>query len=193
MLELLEVLWDAFTDSFAYHDYDEPPPADYDYHSYYNPPPAISDVFANYPDNQDALYDVPPAQPSPRTNLLPQSGSTDSIQHREEFSHMAHVTYNYKGRSYSFAFEYTHSDADGYRAYIVTAPGYGGRSENLHSTHRLRDGSRYYICWSEKITTVAQMDAVAELWSKATVMYIANGGSSLDQYAEKILRAEAGG
>lgn len=180
MLELLGVLWDAFTDNFT--------SIDYDY-----PDTSLSEAYANYLDTRESLYSDPPSQPSPRTTPVQQSDTPAHSQTREEFTHMAHVTYNYKGRSYSFAFEYTHSAANGYRAYIVSAPSYGRHSGDLHSTHRLRDGSRYYICWSEKITTVAQMDAVAELWSKATVMYIANGGSSLDQYAEKILRAESSG
>lgn len=180
MFELLEVLWDAITDNFACHDYDYTDTT-------------LTEAYANYLDIRDSLYSDPPSQPEPHTNLAQQSDSPVHSQTREEFIHMAYVTYNYKKRSYSFAFEYTHSAENGYRAYIVSAPSYGRRSENLHSTHRFRDGSRYYICWSEKITTVTQMNAVAELWSKATVMYIANGGTSLDQYAEKIMRAESSG
>ncbi len=102
---------------------------------------------------------------------------------------MAHVTYDYRGRKYTFRFEYRHSLTKGYRAYIIEAPSYGGRSESLQDTHRIRDGEEYYICWNQKIRKREQMDAVAELWSKATVMYIANGGKSIDQYVPRIMSA----
>ena len=136
MLELLGVLWDAFIDNFT--------SIDYDY-----PDTSLSEAYANCLDTRESLYSDPPSQPSPRTTPVQQSDTPAHSQTRAEFTHMAHVTYNYKGCSYSFAFEYTHSAANGYRAYIVSAPSYGRRSGNLHSTHRLRDGSRYYICWSE--------------------------------------------
>lgn len=99
----------------------------------------------------------------------------------------AFVTYTYKKRDYTFRFEYRYTFWQGYRAYIVESPGYRGRSEDLHRTHRYRDDNQFYICWNTKIRKREQMDAVAELWSKATTMYIADGGTSIDQYASVIL------
>lgn len=94
----------------------------------------------------------------------------------------SHADYTYRGRSYHFRFEYCWSDETGYRAYIVESPSYGLRSKSLVKTHRIYDGDRHYICWAGTVSTVKQMDAVAELWAKATVMYIADGGRSIDKY-----------
>ena len=94
----------------------------------------------------------------------------------------------YCGNTYEFVFDYTHSCIEGYRAYIVSAPSYGVRSESLHKTHRLQSGDRYYICWSNKIHSLDEMNAVVELWAKATVMYIVHG-SSLDAHAARIINA----
>lgn len=102
----------------------------------------------------------------------------------------AHVTYTYKKHDYTFRFEYRYSFWHGFRAYIVEAPDYRGRSEDLHRTHRYRDGNQFYICWNTKIRKREEMDAVAELWSKATTMYIANGGASIDDYVSAILNAD---
>ncbi len=92
----------------------------------------------------------------------------------------------YRGRSYHFEFQITNSPSQGFRAYIQEAPSYGLRDESLSATHRLRDGDRYYICWNSRINDRSAMIAVIELWTKATVMYIADGGTSLDAYAERI-------
>lgn len=90
--------------------------------------------------------------------------------------------------SYEFVFRYQHSTTTGYRAYIVSAPSYGRRSTDLHSTHRLTDSGEHYVCWSSTIKTEREMDAVVDLWCKATVMYIILGGS-LDAHAKRIMDA----
>ena len=100
-----------------------------------------------------------------------------------------YFTVNYRGNSYEFQFRYTYRPYGGWRAYIVNAPSYGCRSESLAATHRLDGGHQYYVCWSEQIPTRTQLDAVVELWSKATVMYIVDGGPSLDKHVGKLLRA----
>ena len=95
----------------------------------------------------------------------------------------------YRGRNYHFRFKITKSDSDGFRAYIEEAPSYGSRSTSLHATHRLRDSNGHYICWNSRIDSLGAMKAVAQLWTKATVMYIADGGSSLDAHAERLRNA----
>jgi hypothetical protein len=66
--------------------------------------------------------------------------------------------------------------ADGfYRAYIVSQPSYGSRDANLHATHRLPDGSRYYVCWTGRLKTEQQARQVAALWADATQKYIKHG------------------
>lgn len=94
---------------------------------------------------------------------------------------------NYCGVRYEFKFRYTYSRSEGWRAYIVSAPSYAGRSEGLSVTHRLHGvNGEYYICWNSIIPEEKQMNAVVELWCKATVMYIVNGGESIDAYANKL-------
>ena len=94
---------------------------------------------------------------------------------------------DYRGTRYEFKFRYTHSRSDGWRAYIVSAPSYAGRSESLSATHRLHGtNGEYYICWNSTIPEEKQMNAVVELWCRATVMYIVNGGESIDAYANKL-------
>jgi hypothetical protein len=95
----------------------------------------------------------------------------------------------YLGKTYEFAFRYESGREDGFRAYILKAPGYGFRSSSLSATHRRKDDSGHYICWSERIRSKSSMDAVTALWCKATVMYIVHGGKSLDAYAEKLMKA----
>jgi len=94
----------------------------------------------------------------------------------------------YRGRTYRFAFNITYTDSQGFRAYIQTSPSYGSRSDSLSSTHRLTDGNRHYICWNSTISSLSAMKAVIELWTKATVMYIADGGT-FDSHAARIRNA----
>ena len=96
---------------------------------------------------------------------------------------------DYRGRSYEFKFLYTYTFAQGYRAYISEAPSYSGRSTGGGVTHRNKDGDRFFICWSKRIRTEKQMNAVVDLWCRATVMYIVNGGQSIDEHAKRIMQA----
>lgn len=94
----------------------------------------------------------------------------------------------YRGTVYSFAFDITFTDEQGFRAYIRTAPSYGSRSDSLSSTHRLRDNGRCYICWNSTISSLSAMKAVIQLWTTATVMYIADGGT-FETHASRIRSA----
>ena len=97
----------------------------------------------------------------------------------------------YRGRTYTFKFNITYSILQGYRAYIEDAPSYKSRDQSLNATHRLTDGNRYYICWNNRINDLSAMKAVIDLWAKATAMYIADGGPSLDAHAARIRNAGA--
>lgn len=96
---------------------------------------------------------------------------------------------NFAGRTYDFTFRYEHDSTNGYRAFIESMPGYGARSSALTATHRLKEGNRHYVCWSEKIWSEEALDAVVSLWCRASVMYIVLGGESLDEHAAKLFRA----
>lgn len=100
---------------------------------------------------------------------------------------MKYYTVNYLNKTYEFSFNYKRQH-DGYRAYITSQPDYRNRSTSLSDTHRLRDGDKYYICWSQPIPTEQLMDGVVALWCRATVMYIIFGGD-LRIHAENIQRS----
>ncbi|MEI7899682.1 MAG: hypothetical protein WCK89_05485 [bacterium] len=73
-------------------------------------------------------------------------------------------------------FEFDHRFVDGnWRAYIVRQPGYGGRSDDLHTTHRYRDCGQHYVCWSEPVSTREDSVEIANLWKENTEAYIQNG------------------
>jgi len=74
---------------------------------------------------------------------------------------------------YSFSFE---EQADGsWRAYIESQPPYGIRASDAHSTHRLSDGSRRYVCWTSVLDSLEEAKNVAALWADKTQEYIRTG------------------
>jgi hypothetical protein len=74
---------------------------------------------------------------------------------------------------YEFSFE---QQSDGqWRAYIVSQPSYGNRGTGLMATHRLKDGRRYYVCWTKPLWTQSDLKKVVSLWADLTQRYIAYG------------------
>jgi len=74
---------------------------------------------------------------------------------------------------YGFTFE---EQANGmWRAYINQQPSYRNRSTDAHSTHRLSDGNRKYVCWTGPIRSLAEAKRVAALWADKTQQYIRTG------------------
>ena len=115
-----------------------------------------------------------------------------SVRGKERAENMEEKRYyrvDYRGKAYEFVFQYKYDSKNGYRAFIVKAPGYRFRSSDLSATHRLKRDNAYCICWSERISSKAKLDAVVELWCKATVMYIVHGGKSIDAHAAKLMNA----
>lgn len=75
-------------------------------------------------------------------------------------------------------YAFDHCQVNGsWRAYIVRQPSYQGRSESLHDTHRLRDGSRLFVCWTRPVLTFKDSVAIARLWCEKTDAYIHDGTS----------------
>lgn len=74
-------------------------------------------------------------------------------------------------------YEFEHRRVNGeWRAYIRRQPGYGGRPDDPHSTHRYRDGhGEHFVCWSEPIRSEAESEAISKLWAKKTDEYIEDG------------------
>jgi hypothetical protein len=74
---------------------------------------------------------------------------------------------------YEFSFE---EQTDGtWRPYIMNQPSYNGRETDQHSTHRLSDGSRKYICWDRLLETLEEAKKVAAIWADKTQEYIRSG------------------
>lgn len=74
---------------------------------------------------------------------------------------------------YRFIFE---EQSDGtWRAYIEEQPSYRGRPTDTHSTHRLSDGDRKYVCWTDPLRSLEEAKQVAALWADATQQYIRTG------------------
>lgn len=80
---------------------------------------------------------------------------------------------------YGFSIE---QQSDGsLRAFIASMPGYGSRSTDAHTTHRLTDNGRHFICWNKKLYDEDELKSVISLWSDATQEYIKSGITIDDQ------------
>lgn len=74
---------------------------------------------------------------------------------------------------YRFSFR---QQSDGtWRAYVLQQPGYRGRSDGAHVTHRLRDANGHYICWTGPLRSLEEAKNVAAAWANRTQEYIATG------------------
>ncbi len=85
------------------------------------------------------------------------------------------IYYRTKDGRADYGFSIERQPDGSYRAYIVSHPSYGRRDTSLHVTHRLQDGSRYYVCWTNRLETEQQARQVAALWADATQEYIKHG------------------
>ena len=74
---------------------------------------------------------------------------------------------------YHFSFE---EQSDGtWRAYILDQPSYRSRDTSAHATHRLSDGSRKYVCWTDPLYSLTKAKQVASFWADKTQKYIRTG------------------
>ena len=74
---------------------------------------------------------------------------------------------------YHFSFEQQNNH--NWRIYILNQPPYGNRRTSDHATHRHKDGSRYYICWTKPIRSFEDAKDIASAWADNTQTYIRNG------------------
>ena len=88
------------------------------------------------------------------------------------WEHVAPGASVYSQRKYKFNIRRVGNE---YRAYILESPSYRGRATDLHSTHRHYDGWRYYVCWSNPVTSYDDMVNVATQWANCTQQYIEHG------------------
>ena len=97
-----------------------------------------------------------------------------------------HYTSRYNGRDYPYHFHLVNYQGDFWRAYIVSQPGYGRRSESFVETHRLSDARGRYICWNRPLK-YNELKQVIAVWCNCTVYYINHGGD-FQQIAERLTR-----
>ena len=90
-----------------------------------------------------------------------------------EYSGIRYRTFDGVDYSFTFAWLPPHQE---WRIYIDFEPAYGRRETGAHQSHRLGLGSRPYVCWTERLTTIDAAKQVAALWADATQHYIATGG-----------------
>ena len=90
-------------------------------------------------------------------------------------------SYRAGGFDFSFSFE---RQADGrWRAYIERGMPYGRRGSGLHVTHRLKSGSRHYVCFTPEPTSLRAMAKVAAYWADMTAVYVRTGRTIDEQVA----------
>ena len=85
------------------------------------------------------------------------------------------IKYRTKDGRADYEFSFEQQRGGDWRAYIVSQPSYRGRSTSLDDTHRLHDGSRYYVCWTKQLWNLDDLKKVVALWSDRTQRYIDNG------------------
>lgn len=76
---------------------------------------------------------------------------------------------------YDYQFSFEEQSDHSWLIFILYQPSYNGRRTDNHSTHRLTRRNRYYVCWTRKLTSLAEAKQVAALWAEATQSYIHYG------------------
>jgi hypothetical protein len=81
--------------------------------------------------------------------------------------------------SYPFEFELTPLPSGVIRVFINRQPSYGGRSDDLQSTHRYYERGRYFVCIMDHLQprTYAEARTWADYFAANTVRYIQTGQS----------------
>lgn len=74
-----------------------------------------------------------------------------------------------------FRFSIAHVQDGLYRVYILEQPGYRGRRDDGHTTHRYFGDENPYICWDGRMATIGDARGVAQEWSELTLRYIRYG------------------
>jgi hypothetical protein len=87
------------------------------------------------------------------------------------------TSYRTKDRNADYTFLFEEQTDGSWRAYIERQPSYRGRATDAHSTHRLSDGNRQYVCWTSSLDSLEDAKQVAALWADKTQDYIRTGAT----------------
>lgn len=91
------------------------------------------------------------------------------------------IYYRTKDGQADYGFSLEEQNDGSLRAYVDSMPNYGSRSTSLHTTHRLTDGGRHYICWNRNLYDEEDLKKVVAVWSDATQTYIKTGATIDEQ------------
>lgn len=113
----------------------------------------------------------PPARRPPRRTGFPCNPTSTPNGKRK-------LTYRTRNGLFYITFSFEQIPV-GWRIYIESPPPYDsyGRDGGAHASHRLNDGSRSYVCWSQPLENFAQAKSVARAWAEATSDYLLHGVS----------------
>lgn len=98
-----------------------------------------------------------------------------SKSRNKEKNNMSEKFYRTKDGKADYKFSFEQQRNGDYRSYIESSPSYGSLASDPHSTHRLTDGDRKYVCWTDKLRSEDEAKAVAAKWADATQEYIKTG------------------
>jgi len=85
---------------------------------------------------------------------------------------------------FRFGFELREQpDGNNFTIQILAQPGYGGRTDDLITTHRVREGEKIFIDWVGPVPTLEDAKMVAACWADLTEVYIATGKKFPDSHA----------
>jgi hypothetical protein len=85
------------------------------------------------------------------------------------------IKYRTKDGQADYEFSFEQQSGGQWRAYILSQPSYRGRPTDAHSTHRLSDNDRKYVCWKAPIRSREDLKPVVAKWSDGTQDYIKYG------------------
>jgi hypothetical protein len=85
------------------------------------------------------------------------------------------IKYRTKDGQADYEFSFERQSNGQWRAYILSQPSYRSRPTDSHSTHRLTDGDRKYVCLKTPPRDVDNLKTVVAKWSDCTQDYIKYG------------------
>jgi hypothetical protein len=88
---------------------------------------------------------------------------------------MRKIKYRTRDRQADYYFGFEEFTDGTFRIYILEQPGYRGRDDSSHATHRLSDSGGRFICWDSPIHGLDDAKRVAAAWADATQKYIRDG------------------
>lgn len=98
--------------------------------------------------------------------------SRDNITETGMMVYFANDRHGRSDREYRFNYKKV---GGGWRAYILRMPSLGNRDSSGAVTHRLYDGSGYYICWDRQVNSLKDMQTISRRWADSIQEYISTG------------------